>query len=57
VRIRATDSDAVVAGLYRSGWYPRGIEVTSLGLEQAFLTITEAAESTEATDAALESAR
>jgi ABC-2 type transport system ATP-binding protein len=54
VRIRATDADAVVAGLYRSGWYPRGIEVTSLGLEQAFLTITEAAESAEP---ALESAR
>ncbi|MCC9310237.1 ABC transporter ATP-binding protein [Kitasatospora sp. RB6PN24] len=57
VRIRATDTDALVAGLYRAGWYPRGIEVTSLGLEQAFLTITEAAESTEGTEPALESAR
>ncbi|GAA1974014.1 ABC transporter ATP-binding protein [Kitasatospora viridis] len=47
VRIRATDADAVVAGLYRAGCYPRGLEVTSLGLEQAFLTITEAAEATE----------
>ncbi|GAB2704341.1 ABC transporter ATP-binding protein [Kitasatospora kifunensis] len=40
VRIRSTDADAVVAGLYRAGCYPRGLEVTSLGLEQAFLTIT-----------------
>ncbi|WP_035845471.1 ABC transporter ATP-binding protein [Kitasatospora azatica] len=54
VRIRSTDADAVVAGLYKAGCYPRGLEVTSLGLEQAFLTITEAAE---ATDPSLESAR
>ncbi|MDH6141770.1 MULTISPECIES: ABC transporter ATP-binding protein [Kitasatospora] len=54
VRIRAMDADALVAGLYRSGCYPRGIEVTSLGLEQAFLTITEAAE---ATESALENVR
>jgi ABC-2 type transport system ATP-binding protein len=47
VRIRAADADAVVAGLYRAGCYPRGLEVTGLGLEQAFLTITEAAEATE----------
>ncbi|MDH6116538.1 ABC transporter ATP-binding protein [Kitasatospora sp. GAS204B] len=40
VRIRSTDADAVVAALYRTGCYPRGLEVTSLGLEQAFLTIT-----------------
>ena len=40
VRIRSTDADADVAGLYKAGLYPRGLEVTSLGLEQAFLTIT-----------------
>ncbi|GAA2749479.1 ABC transporter ATP-binding protein [Kitasatospora cinereorecta] len=42
VRIRSTDADADVAGLYRAGLFPRGLEVTSLGLEQAFLTITGA---------------
>ena len=40
VRIRTTDADAGVAALYRAGLYPRGLEVTALGLEQAFLTIT-----------------
>ncbi|MFI9270542.1 ABC transporter ATP-binding protein [Kitasatospora sp. NPDC052896] len=40
VRIRTTDADADMAALYRAGVYPRGLEVTSLGLEQAFLTIT-----------------
>lgn len=40
VRIRSTDTDATVAGLYRAGFYPRGLEVTSLGLEQAFIAIT-----------------
>ncbi|MFJ9696702.1 ABC transporter ATP-binding protein [Kitasatospora sp. NPDC101183] len=40
VRIRTADADASVAALYRAGLYPRGLEVTGLGLEQAFLTIT-----------------
>ncbi|MFD7735232.1 ABC transporter ATP-binding protein [Kitasatospora phosalacinea] len=40
VRIRSADADAGVAALYAAGLYPRGLEVTSLGLEQAFLTIT-----------------
>ncbi|MFI9361078.1 ABC transporter ATP-binding protein [Kitasatospora sp. NPDC053057] len=40
VRIRTTDADAGVAGIYRAGLYPRGLEVTGVGLEQAFLTIT-----------------
>ncbi|MFE6050170.1 ABC transporter ATP-binding protein [Kitasatospora sp. NPDC056446] len=40
VRIRTSDADASVAGIYRAGLYPRGLEVTGLGLEQAFLTIT-----------------
>ncbi|MER8183557.1 ABC transporter ATP-binding protein [Kitasatospora sp. NPDC094015] len=51
VRIRTTDADAGVAGLYRAGLYPRGLEVTGLGLEQAFLTITGAKD---AQDEALE---
>ncbi|WP_344638385.1 ABC transporter ATP-binding protein [Kitasatospora cystarginea] len=40
VRIRSRDADASVAAIYRAGLFPRGLEVTSLGLEQAFLTIT-----------------
>ncbi|MBD0689707.1 ABC transporter ATP-binding protein [Streptomyces sp. CBMA123] len=40
VRIRTADADASVAGIYRAGLYPRGLEVTGVGLEQAFLTIT-----------------
>ncbi|MFI9160088.1 ABC transporter ATP-binding protein [Kitasatospora aureofaciens] len=40
VRIRTADADAGVAGIYRAGLYPRGLEVTGVGLEQAFLTIT-----------------
>ncbi|MER7843691.1 ABC transporter ATP-binding protein [Kitasatospora sp. NPDC096077] len=40
VRIRAADADASVAAIYRAGLYPRGLEVTGVGLEQAFLTIT-----------------
>ncbi|GAA2131262.1 ABC transporter ATP-binding protein [Kitasatospora kazusensis] len=45
VRIRSTDADAGVAALYKAGFYPHGLEVTSLGLEQAFLTITGEADS------------
>ncbi|GAA0670140.1 ABC transporter ATP-binding protein [Kitasatospora atroaurantiaca] len=55
VRIRSTDADAGVAGLYKAGLYPRGLEVTSLGLEQAFLTIT--GEADDETDTEEESAR
>ncbi|MET8541829.1 ABC transporter ATP-binding protein [Kitasatospora sp. NPDC004799] len=40
VRIRTADADGCVAGIYRAGLYPRGLEVTGVGLEQAFLTIT-----------------
>ncbi|MBV2152175.1 ABC transporter ATP-binding protein [Kitasatospora sp. SUK 42] len=40
VRIRTADADASVAALYGAGLYPRGLEVTGVGLEQAFLTIT-----------------
>ncbi|MEZ0091094.1 ABC transporter ATP-binding protein [Streptacidiphilus sp. EB129] len=40
VRIRSNDADATVAALYRAGFYPRGLEVTGVGLEQAFIAIT-----------------
>ena len=48
------DADACVAALYRAGLYPRGLEVTGLGLEQAFLTITEQAARAEAAAAPAE---
>ncbi|MFF7210102.1 ABC transporter ATP-binding protein [Streptomyces sp. NPDC008238] len=41
VRIRSTDADATVHALYATGLYPRHLEVAGLGLEQAFLAITE----------------
>jgi len=47
VRIRSTDADATVAAVYAAGLYPRGLEVTGLGLEQAFLAITGAADAAE----------
>jgi ABC-2 type transport system ATP-binding protein len=40
VRINSNDADATVAAIYRAGFYPRGLEVTGVGLEQAFITIT-----------------
>ncbi|MFK4098729.1 ABC transporter ATP-binding protein [Streptomyces sp. NPDC019531] len=44
VRIQSTDADATVHALYGLGVYPRNLEVTGLGLEQAFVAITEAEE-------------
>ncbi|MDQ0599143.1 ABC-2 type transport system ATP-binding protein [Streptomyces canus] len=44
VRIQSTDADATVHALYGLGVYPRNIEVAGLGLEQAFVAITEAEE-------------
>ncbi|GAQ58614.1 ABC transporter ATP-binding protein [Streptomyces sp. LBUM 1476] len=44
VRIQSTDADATVHALYGTGLYPRNLEVTGLGLEQAFVAITEAEE-------------
>ncbi|MGK5631000.1 ABC transporter ATP-binding protein [Streptomyces sp. URMC 123] len=49
VRMRSHDADATVQAVYASGLYPRGLEVSGLGLEQAFIAITDAA--TAATDA------
>ncbi|MFF1794914.1 ABC transporter ATP-binding protein [Kitasatospora sp. NPDC086009] len=57
VRIRTADADAGVAGLYRAGLYPRGLEVTGLGLEQAFLTITGEQDTADTTESATEAAR
>ncbi|MEV0318783.1 ABC transporter ATP-binding protein [Streptomyces sp. NPDC050658] len=44
VRLQSTDADATVHALYGLGLYPRNLEVTGLGLEQAFVAITEAEE-------------
>ncbi len=43
VRIRSHDADATMHAVYAAGLYPRNLEVSGLGLEQAFLAITEAA--------------
>jgi ABC-2 type transport system ATP-binding protein len=40
VRIQTTDSDTTLYALLDAGYRPREIEVSSLGLEQAFLAIT-----------------
>jgi ABC-2 type transport system ATP-binding protein len=40
VRVQATDSDAALYAVLDAGFRPREIEVTGLGLEQAFLAIT-----------------
>ncbi|MHB9859279.1 ABC transporter ATP-binding protein [Streptomyces sp. YIM S03343] len=48
VRIQSTDADATVHALYGLGVYPRNLEVTGLGLEQAFVAITAAEEAKEA---------
>ncbi|MFF5669691.1 ABC transporter ATP-binding protein [Streptomyces hygroscopicus] len=50
VRMRSTDADATVHALYGLGLYPHGLEVTGLGLEQAFLAITDAAGGTAPAD-------
>ncbi|MFI7244240.1 ABC transporter ATP-binding protein [Streptomyces qinglanensis] len=44
VRLRSTDADATVHALYTLGVYPHGLEVTGLGLEEAFVTLTSRAE-------------
>ncbi|MFD6422408.1 ABC transporter ATP-binding protein [Streptomyces sp. NPDC060198] len=44
VRIQSQNADATVHALYGLGVYPRALEVTGLGLEQAFVAITEAEE-------------
>ncbi|WP_330287970.1 ABC transporter ATP-binding protein [Streptomyces sp. NBC_00576] len=44
VRIQSSDADATVHAVYGLGLYPRNLEVAGLGLEQAFVTLTAAAE-------------
>ncbi|NUS28483.1 MAG: ABC transporter ATP-binding protein [Streptomyces sp.] len=44
VRIQSADADATVHAVYGLGLYPRNLEVAGLGLEQAFVAITEAEE-------------
>ncbi|MGV2917656.1 ABC transporter ATP-binding protein [Streptomyces alfalfae] len=44
VRLRSGDADATVHALYGLGIYPHNLEVAGLGLEQAFVAITEAEE-------------
>ncbi|MYV54743.1 ABC transporter ATP-binding protein [Streptomyces sp. SID3212] len=44
VRIQSHDADATVHALYRAGLYPQNLEVAGLGLEQAFVALTEAEE-------------
>ncbi|MGW0735091.1 ABC transporter ATP-binding protein [Streptomyces sp. NPDC002851] len=46
VRIQSYDADATVHALYGLGRYPHNLEVAGLGLEQAFVALTEAAERT-----------
>ncbi|MBC2875155.1 MULTISPECIES: ABC transporter ATP-binding protein [Streptomyces] len=48
VRIQSHDADATVHALYGLGLYPRNLEVAGLGLEQAFIAITDAATAGEA---------
>jgi ABC-2 type transport system ATP-binding protein len=47
VRIRSDDADETVAAIYAAGLRPRGLEVAGLGLEQAFLAITQQADEAE----------
>ncbi|MFJ9349038.1 ABC transporter ATP-binding protein [Streptomyces sp. NPDC101237] len=47
IRIQSTDADATVHALYGLGLYPHHLEVAGLGLEQAFVAITEAEEAKE----------
>ncbi|MEV7193526.1 ABC transporter ATP-binding protein [Streptomyces sp. NPDC093510] len=44
VRLQSADADATVHALYGLGVHPRNLEVAGLGLEQAFVAITEAEE-------------
>lgn len=47
VRIQSTDADATTHAVYGLGLYPRNLEVSGLGLEQAFIAITDAASAEE----------
>ncbi len=47
VRIQSTDADATTHAVYGLGLYPRNLEVSGLGLEQAFIALTDAASAEE----------
>jgi ABC-2 type transport system ATP-binding protein len=47
VRMQSSDADATVHAVYAMGLYPKALEVSGLGLEQAFLAITGAEDSQE----------
>ena len=49
VQIQSSDSDATLYAILDAGYRPREIEVTSLGLEQAFLAITAEDDATNGT--------
>ncbi|MEU6867213.1 ABC transporter ATP-binding protein [Streptomyces sp. NPDC046876] len=44
VKLQSRDADATVHAVYALGLYPRNLEVAGLGLEQAFIALTEAEE-------------
>ncbi|MDI2126595.1 ABC transporter ATP-binding protein [Yinghuangia seranimata] len=56
VRIQSSDADATVHAVYALGLYPRNLEVAGLGLEQAFIAITDAATAEERDAATAEEA-
>ncbi|WP_030413948.1 ABC transporter ATP-binding protein [Streptomyces sp. NRRL S-1448] len=49
VRIQSRDADATVHAVYRLGLYPHNLEVSGLGLEQAFIALTTASDQSPAT--------
>ncbi|MFE1766220.1 ABC transporter ATP-binding protein [Streptomyces angustmyceticus] len=49
VRIQSHDADATVHALYGLGLYPHHLEVSGLGLEQAFIALTTASDAAPAT--------
>ncbi|TSB25773.1 ABC transporter ATP-binding protein [Streptomyces benahoarensis] len=51
VRIQSHDADATVHAVYGLGLYPLNLEVAGLGLEQAFLALTAATDTTTAGEA------
>ncbi|MFF7473873.1 ATP-binding cassette domain-containing protein [Streptomyces sp. NPDC008092] len=51
IRMQSSDADATVHALYGLGVYPHNLEVAGLGLEQAFVAITEAEEAKDAKEA------
>lgn len=44
MKLQSRDADATVHAVYALGLYPRNLEVAGLGLEQAFIALTEAEE-------------